>query len=95
MFYTYVAEKKSRNSIYQGCDSSLEIGQNSHDVAILIAIKTFFKGGYIKPKYNYLNLNDCNNTRLLNRFILRDTSSIINFVEQYPMLTLKQLDFLD
>lgn len=26
LFYTYVAEKKSRGIIYQGCDSSLELG---------------------------------------------------------------------
>src|SRR5215472_8236001 len=36
MFYTYVAEKKSRGKTYLGCDSSLELGQNSHDIAILI-----------------------------------------------------------
>jgi len=95
MFYTYLAEKKSRDSVYQGCDSSLELGQNSHDVAILLSLKNFFKGGYIKPKYNYDNLDQCLNSRSLNRYVLRNTESIIKFVDQYPMLTRKHLDYLD
>lgn len=74
---------------------SLELGQNSHDVAILIALKRFFNGGYIKPKYNFNDLEECRNSRSLNRFIFRNTESIIQFVDQYPMLTRKQLDYLD
>lgn len=95
MFYTYVSEKISRGKIYQGCDSSLELGQNSHDVFILLSLKNFFKGGYIKPKYNYDNLIECKNSRSVNRYILRDTKTIIQFVDQYPMLTRKHLDYLD
>ena len=95
MFYTYVSEKKSRGNTYQGCDSSLELGQNSHDVAILLSLKNFFNGGYIKPKYNYDNIDECKNSRSVNRYILRDTDTIIKFVDQYPMLTRKHLDYLD
>ena len=95
MFYTYMAIKKSRGIEYQGCDSSLEIGQNSHDVAILLALKKFFKGGYIKPKYNYYDLFECKNSRSVNRFILRDTQTIIQFVDQFPMLNRKCLDYAD
>ena len=72
---------------------SLELGQNSHDVAILIALKN--NGGYIKPKYNFNDLEECKNSRSLNRFILRDTETIIQFVDQYPMLTRKHLDYVD
>src|SRR5580658_4775385 len=49
MFYNYIAEKISRGNIYQGCDSSIEIAQNNHDVAVLLSIKNYFNGGYIKP----------------------------------------------
>ena len=31
----------------------------------------------------------------MNRYICRDVSTIINFVDQYPMLTTKHLDYLD
>ncbi len=95
MFYTYLAEKKSRGVVYQGCDSSLELGQNSHDIAILLSLKKFFNGGYIKPKYHYNNLSECLNSRSLNRYVLRNTDTIIQFVDKYPMLTRKQLDYLD
>jgi len=99
VFYTYVSEKKNRGgqSTYIGCDSSLEVGQNSHGAAraILFCLKKFFKGGYIKPKYNYDNLSECKNSRSVNRYVLRNSDTIINFVDQYPMLTRKQLDYLD
>ena len=95
MFYTYLAEKKSRGKTYQGCDPSLELGQNNHDVAILLSLKKFFDGGYIKPKYNYMSLSECQNSRSVNRFIFRNTASIIEFVDKYPMLTRKNLDYID
>jgi hypothetical protein len=95
MFYTYVSEKLSRGKVYQGCDSSLELGQNNHDVAILLSLKKFFNGGYIKPKYNYNNLDDCKNSHSVNRYILRNNETIAHFLDLYPMLTRKQLDYLD
>ena len=95
MFYVYVSEKKSRGKTYQGCDPSLELGQNNHDVAILLSLKKFFDGGYIKPKYNYMSLSECQNSRSVNRFIFRNTASIIEFVDKYPMLTRKNLDYID
>jgi hypothetical protein len=94
-FYNYLIEKEIKGKIYFTCDSSLEIGQNNHDIAILLAIKNFFKGGYIKPKYNVNDIIDCKNSRSLNRFILRDTEAIIQFIDNYPLLTRKQLDYTD
>ena len=76
-------------------DSSMEIAQANHDVLILIAIKQFFNGGYIKPKYNVSSITECQESRSVNRFILRDTNKIIEFVNKYPMLTRKHLDYLD
>jgi hypothetical protein len=60
-----------------------------------MAIKKFFGGGYIKPKYNFGNIEECKNSRSLNRFVFRDTDVIIRFVDNHPMLTRKQLDYLD
>lgn len=90
-FYTYVSDKNTKIIV----DSSLEIGQNSHDIFILLALKKFFNGGYIKPKFNYGDLLECSNSRSVNRFVLRNTDIIINFVKHYPLLTRKHLDYLD
>jgi hypothetical protein len=78
-------------------DSSLEIAPRNHDILILLAIKQFFLGGYLKPKYNIKSLSACEQeqSRSVNRFILRDTDKIIEFVDKYPMLTRKQLDYID
>lgn len=96
-FYNYLPKKTTdnRGKPYQRCDSSLEIAQNNHDVIILLAIKKFFGGGYIKPKYNISNIIECKNSRSVNRYIFRDTKAIINFVDNYPMLNRKHLDYLD
>lgn len=91
-FYNYIPEQ---NGKYQICDSSLEIGQNNHDVLILLAIKNFFNAGYLKPKYNVHDIYDCKKSRSVNRFILRDTEKIIKFIDNFPLLTRKQLDYLD
>jgi hypothetical protein len=96
-FYNYLPKQTidNRGKPYQRCDSSLEIAQNSHDVIILLAIKKFFGGGYIKPKYNICDIIECKNSRSVNRYIFRDTKAIINFVDNYPMLNRKHLDYLD
>lgn len=91
-FYNYIPEQKGK---YQICDSSLEIGQNSHDTLVLYAIKQYFNGGYLKPKYDITDLSECENSLSVNRFILRDTEKIIQFIENYPLFTRKHLDFLD
>lgn len=91
-FYNYIPERGGK---YQICDSSLEIAQNNHDVLVLLAIKNFFNGGYLKPKYDVFNFNECKISRSVNRFIFRDTDKIINFIDKYPLLTRKQLDYLD
>lgn len=90
-FYTYF--KKVDNKIY--CQSSLEIGQNNHDIAVLLAIKTFFNGGYIKPKYNFDNISECKLSRSVNRYVLRDTEIIIKVLDKFPLITRKQLDYID
>jgi len=97
MFYNYLKTElpmqREKNKVI--LDSSVEIAQANHDVLILIAIKQFFNGGYIKPKYNVSSITECQESRSVNRFILRDTKKIIEFVNKYPMLTRKHLDYLD
>jgi len=97
MFYNYLKTElpmqREKNKVI--LDSSMEIAQANHDVLILIAIKQFFNGGYIKPKYNVSSITECQESRSVNRFILRDTNKIIEFVNKYPMLTRKHLDYLD
>lgn len=92
-FYTYIGDRLNKQITH--CDSSLEIAQNNHDVVVLIAIKSFFLRGYIKPKYNYNNIGECINSRSVNRYILRDTTSIISFLDKYPLLSRKNLDYRD
>lgn len=87
-----VFSKKSKKMI---CDSSLEVAQNSHDIGILLALQNFFNSGYIKPKYEFNNLFECQNSRSVSRYINRDTEKIIKFLDEFPLLTRKKLDYLD
>ena len=78
------------------CNLSLEVAQNSHDVSVLLALKQFFDGGYIKPKYNVNVLDDCLHSRSVNRFIFRSPlDTLIQFFSDYPLKTRKMLDFSD
>ena len=42
-----------------------------------------------------MSLSECLNSRSVNRFVIRDTKIIIQFADKYPMLTRKNLDYLD
>jgi hypothetical protein len=95
MFYNYISENKRDGKTYPIVDSSLERGKSSHDVAVLLAIKFRFNGGYLKPKYSVNDIFECKNSRSVNRDIFRDTKKIIQFMDQHPMLTRKNLDYLD
>jgi hypothetical protein len=75
---------------------SLQIKQNSHDVAVLNAIKEFFGYGYLKPKYNIRSLDDSVNClRNTTTLWIRNTEIICNFFDKYPLYTIKKLDYLD
>uniref|UniRef100_UPI00223816D7 LAGLIDADG endonuclease n=1 Tax=Ramaria rubella TaxID=113071 RepID=UPI00223816D7 len=62
MFYNYISENNRNGHTSPVVDSSLEIGQSSHDVAILLAIKKYFYGGYLKPKYTVNDIFECKNS---------------------------------
>lgn len=75
---------------------SLQIKQNSHDVAVLNAIKKFFAYGYLKPKYNIRNIDDSENSlRKTTALWIRNTEIICKFFDKYPLYTIKKLDYLD
>ena len=95
MFYNYISDNTTLDKNKITIDSSLEVAQGNHDVFILLALKQFFNGGYIKPKYDVNSIIECIKSRSVNRFILRDSNKIVDFVNKFPMLTRKQLDFLD
>jgi hypothetical protein len=87
---------KEQKIIKSVCNLSLEVAQNSHDVSVLLALKQFFEAGYIKPKYNVNELEECLNSRSVNRYILRSPiEKLVKFLSDYPMKTRKILDFKD
>lgn len=94
-FQCRIADTVSRNSSYVCVNPTLEIAQNSHDVAVLKAIKEYLGVGYLKPKYDIKNLDDSKNSRKVNRLIINQEDVVINFFDNYPLLTSKHLDYLD
>lgn len=89
-----IADRISRGSKYVATTPTLEIAQNTHDVKVLDLIKQYFEAGYIKPKFNISSLDEAMSVRSVSRFVLRDSEKIIQFVDQYPMLTRKHEDYL-
>jgi LAGLIDADG endonuclease len=83
------------NKNYMSVNPTLEIAQSSHDVQVLNAIKQFFGFGYIKPKYDINSLDLSKKSRSVNRLIINQFETIINFLDKYPMLTRKYLDYSD
>lgn len=74
---------------------TLEIAQHSHDVRVLFWIKNFFGNGYLKPKYDINSLTETKNVRSVSRFVINQSVDVIKLVDEYPMYTLKRLDYLD
>ncbi len=79
--------------------ASLEIAQNTHDVAVLEMIQTFFNCGIIKPKRQDDSLEMAQSTRSVSRYVISNLSdvmeTVIPFFDKYPLLTNKSLDFVD
>lgn len=96
-FQCSIVDTTCRGKPYLAISHTLEIAQSSHDVKVLYAIKEYFGLGYLKPKYDITSLHAAKNTntRAINRFILTNTESIINFFAEYPLFTRKHLDYLD
>lgn len=94
LFYVYTAMKNSRGSSYQGVDPSFEVGQSSHDYAVLLSLKAFFDGGYVSPSISDASvLADVRGLRDKSIFKLRDTGKITLFFDSHSLLTDKLLDY--
>lgn len=85
----------NRKKPYIAYISTLSISQSSHSVKLLKAIIDFFGFGYLKPKYDISDIKQAKFSHSVNRCIINNTQAIINFVDKYPMLTRKHLDYLD
>ena len=94
-FYCEIVNTPIREKPVLNVGLTLEIGQNSHDVKVLDAIKQYFGKGYLNPKYDISSLDETRKSRSVSRFILRNTEAVIDFVEKYPLFTRKHLDYLD
>jgi len=90
-----IADAISRGRPYVALTPTLSISQSSHDIKLLNAFVSFFGCGYLKPKYDINNLEEAKASRSVNSYVVNQHAVIIEFVDKYPMLTRKQLDYLD
>jgi len=74
---------------------TLEIAQSSHDILLLNAFIQFLGCGYLKPKYDINDINAAKNSRSVNRFIINQYEVVTEFLDKYPLMTRKHLDYLD
>jgi len=72
---------------------TLSISQSSHDVRLLKAFTHFFGCGYLKPKYDISSLEAARASRSVNSYVVNQHAVITEFVDKYPMLTRKELDY--
>lgn len=101
-FSFYVGHQKN-NSKTLILDAEYSLSQETHDRIVLDRIVSFFNCGYVRPKlpnnvetYDFTNSNALSKIaryRIKNRVDL--ASTISSFFENYPLLTIKRLDFLD
>ena len=94
-FQCIISDVNNKEKNYVSVNPTLEISQSSHDVEVLNGIKNFFGLGYLKPKYNIKSLDESKKSRSVNRLIINQYENIISFLDKYPMLTRKYLDYLD
>jgi hypothetical protein len=84
---------RNRNSYI--ANANLEIAQSSHDARVLQYIQNFFDSGYIKPKYDITCFEDAKIVRSVNRYVIQQSSKVVEFIDKYPLLTRKSLDYQD
>jgi len=100
-FYFYMGRQKikGKESSTWLLQASLEIAQNTHDVAVLEMIKRFFNCGIIKPKRQDDFLETAQSTRSVSRYVISNLTdvmkTVIPFFDEYLLLTNKSLDFVD
>lgn len=94
-FQFRIADAVSRGKPYVSLTPTLEIGQSNHDIKLLKAFVDFFGHGYLKPKYDINSLEAAKASRIVNRYVINQHSVVTAFIDKYPMLTRKHLDYLD
>lgn len=90
-----ISNTVNRGKPYVALTPTLEVAQSNHDVGVLNALIQFFGHGYLKPKYDIHNLDAVKNSRIVNRFVINQSETVIQIFDQYPLLTRKYLDYLD
>lgn len=78
--------------------TDFNISQNIYDIAVMHYIQKFFNNkGFITPKLKDMtNLEEVlSSGKIASKYVLSDNNLIIEFFDKYPLLTSKQLDFLD
>src|SRR6266496_5167887 len=100
-FYFYMGKPniKGKESSTWLLQASLEIAQNTHDVAVLEMIKRYLNCGIIKPKRQNDSLETAQSTRSVSRYVISNLTdvmeTVIPFFDKYLLLTNKSLDFVD
>lgn len=94
-FQFRIADAVSRGKSYVSLNPTLEIGQSNHDIKLLKAFVDFFGHGYLKPKYDIDSIEAAKASRIVNRYVINQHSVITEFIDKYPMLTRKHMDYLD
>jgi len=97
-FFNKLSRRKKSGYSYVETESSLRIHQNIHDVAVLLAIKSFFSdSGYLYPK-----LEDYTNCEMVQavrhgsvEYFNSKPAFFIPFLDKFPLFTRKYLDYLD
>jgi len=100
-FYFYMGKPniKGKESSTWYLQASLEIAQNTHDVAVLQLIQSFFGCGIIKPKRANNELKTAQSVRSVSRYVVSNLSDVMNviipFFDAHPLFTSKLLDYGD
>jgi hypothetical protein len=100
-FYFYMGKPniKGKESSTWYLQASLEIAQNTHDVAVLELIQSFFGCGIIKPKRTNNELKTAQSVRSVSRYVVSNLSDVMNviipFFDAHPLFTSKSLDYED
>jgi len=94
-FQCRIADVTNEGNSYVSVNLTLEIAQSSHDVEVLNYIKNFLGVGYLKPKFNIKSLDESKKHRSVSRLVINQYKIVIGFIDKYPMLTRKHLDYMD
>lgn len=100
-FYFYMGKQKLNGKVSSTwlLQASLEIAQNTHDVAVLELIQSFFGCGIIKPKRTNNELKTAQSVRSVSRYVVSNLSDVMNviipFFDAHPLFTSKSLDYED